>query len=477
MGENWSTNWPQWRDWRPFDTYLARTTEVVEQGSPRMDVAIYNDNGLSSPHDSSPIWANPKLGAGGYTYEFVDPVSLTMREAGAVKGRLFGNGPDYRALVVNNQSTIPADTAQAILRMAKAGLHVVVVGHLPSASPGLLRAPADDAAVRRAMKALVRLSDVAHVGTEAAAPTALARLGVSPAARFPSSGALMTVHRHARGREIWWIYNPTPSPISAIGSFAAVGQPSQLDLWNGTTSVLARYAGHGGRTDVPVTLAPYATTALVFSRPTHVHVVASSAQQVSYGTGRKLVLADARGGTRSATLSNGRRLTVHLGRVPAALNVRSWALSVEAISPTGTTSHALTLNRLRDWRTIPGLETAVGSAIYTAKVNVPPSWLRSHRQVLISVGDVEGAMRLAINGKRVTSQTTSDVRRSVTGLLHSGANQITVRLDTTLLDQMVALARSDNPAYATGPTPLTSAPSGLIGPVKLIPEAVATIGS
>ncbi|MFZ0039678.1 MAG: glycosyl hydrolase, partial [Solirubrobacteraceae bacterium] len=118
LGENWSTNWPQWRDWRPLDTYLARTTEVVEQGSPRMDVAIYNDNGLSSPHDSSPIWANPKLSARGYSYEFVDPVSLTMREAGAVTGRLFGNGPDYRALVVNNQSTIPADTAQAILRMA-----------------------------------------------------------------------------------------------------------------------------------------------------------------------------------------------------------------------------------------------------------------------------------------------------------------------------------------------------------------------
>jgi hypothetical protein len=61
------------------------------------------------------------------------------------------------------------------------------------------------------------------------------------------------------------------------------------------------------------------------------------------------------------------------------------------------------------------------------------------------------------------------------GVLHPGANTITVRLDTTLLNQMVALKNAGRPAYQTGPTPLESSPSGLLGPVQLIPASLALV--
>jgi hypothetical protein len=64
---------------------------------------------------------------------------------------------------------------------------------------------------------------------------------------------------------------------------------------------------------------------------------------------------------------------------------------------------------------------------------------------------------------------------AATALLHPGANSITVRLDTTLLNQMVALKNEGLPAYQTGPTPLESAPSGLLGPVALIPASLAVV--
>jgi hypothetical protein len=40
-------------------------------------------------------------------------------------------------------------------------------------------------------------------------------------------------------------------------------------------------------------------------------------------------------------------------------------------------------------------------------------------------------------------------------------------LDTTLLNRMVALRAAGEKSYQTGPTPLQSAPSGLLGPVTL----------
>jgi hypothetical protein len=476
FGDSWSTNWPQWRDWQPLTTYIARTTTVVQEGSPRLDVAIYNDQGLSSVHDSTPVWADPALGDAGYTYEFVDPVSLTLPAAGAVQGQLFGSGPDYHALIINNQPTMPVATAQAILRMANAGLRVVVVGQPPAASPGLLDAAQDDTEVQRDMTALLRLRNVALVSSEADAPAALARLGVVAAAQFPGAGPLMTVRRNANGREVYWVYNPTPQAITTTGSFAAYGQPTQLNLWTGSQTPVADYtAERDGRTDVPVTLAPYATTAFAFSGPQQVHVVATNAQEASYGPDGNILLADSHGGTYTATLSNGQHATVNLGQVPAPLDVTNWSLNVNELTPTGTTSQNLTLNGLSDWRTIPGLQTAAGQAMYTAQVNVPASWLQANRDGLIDVGDVEGAMQLRVNGSLVTPQTTSDVEMPVTNLLHAGTNTITVRLDTTLLNEMVALDQSGNLAYSTGPTPLTSAPSGLLGPVTLTPQAVASV--
>jgi hypothetical protein len=325
------------------------------------------------------------------------------------------------------------------------------------------------------MQALLSLPDVAQVASEDAVPAALGQLNVAPAANFPGAGALMSVHRMSNRRDSWWIYNPSSSTVSTTASFAATGQPYQLDLWNGTTTPLAQFSAQGRRTSVPLTLAPHATTALVFTRGWRAHVTATSAQAVEYGPRGSIVLRDTRGGIQSATLSNGRRLTAAMAAVPAPLNVADWHLHVDAISPSGTTSDDVDLNGLQDWRNIPGLESAVGTGTYTATVNVPASWLGDRRDVLVDVGDVEGAMRLQINGRLVTNQTTSNAERSVTALVHPGKNTITVRLDTTLLNQMVALKNEGLPAYQTGPTPLDSAPSGLLGPVQLIPASLALV--
>ncbi|MFZ0975707.1 MAG: hypothetical protein WAN22_26010 [Solirubrobacteraceae bacterium] len=49
-------------------------------------------------------------------------------------------------------------------------------------------------------------------------------------------------------------------------------------------------------------------------------------------------------------------------------------------------------------------------------------------------------------------------------------------LDTRLNNENATLAAAGNPAYRTGPTPLTPAPTGLLGPVTLTPIDVARIG-
>ncbi|MFC1641625.1 hypothetical protein ACFL5O_02890 [Myxococcota bacterium] len=195
---------------------------------------------------------------------------------------------------------------------------------------------------------------------------------------------------------------------------------------------------------------------------------APGAEEVLYANSGLLV-RDTRGDQQTVTLSDGQTLTVELGTVPSPIEVAPWQLEVDEISPNGHTAHNIDLPALSDWRDIAELRDAVGRADYSATVDVSESWLTSERDVLLDVGGVAGAMQLSVNGALVTRQTTPGGKWSVQKLLKPGSNEIAVRLDTSLLNRMAQLS-------AASGSPMSSAPSGLLGPVRLIPAAVKKVG-
>ena len=103
-----------------------------------------------------------------------------------------------------------------------------------------------------------------------------------------------------------------------------------------------------------------------------------------YGTHGSIEIESALGGTQTVTLSDHRTQRINLGPVPAPLDVSSWHFHIDAIAPSGATTHDLDLSQLEDWRDIPEIAS-----------------------------------------------------------------------DTTLNNENAALAAAGNPAYGTGPTPLT----------------------
>jgi hypothetical protein len=469
IGDFWTTAWPQWRDWTPLADYFARSTLVLETGRPQVDVVIYLDQGISGVHElTTPKFASSKLESAGFTYDFIDPVSLSSPRAAEVPGVLFGNGPSYRVLVLNEQPRIPADVAQAILTAAKSGLNVVIIGDAPSGDTSLRDPVQQDAVVAQAMAELVTLGNVSKVPTEDDVPGALLMHGVQPAASFGDSSPLLSVHRRAeQDEDIFWVLNPSQNDAAVSASFAARGTPYQLDLWNGTFERVAQWAQSEGRVSLPLLVPAHGTTAFMFQHQgAPLHVTATTAEAASYD-GDTLVLRDTHGGAKDASLSDGTTKTVKIAAPPPPLQVGTWQLVVDEISPNGNAKHTVSLPELKDWRDIPELKDAVGSATYSASPDVPASLLNADTDVLIDVGGVAGAMQLSVNGMLVTNQTIPGGKWSVAKLLKAGRNEISVRLDTTLLNRVVASSGSGTAAM--------TAPSGLLGPVRLIPVALGRI--
>ena len=463
LGDDWTAGWPQWDDWLPLTRYFARSTLLLESGQPRVDVAIYRDKGLATVHDDAPLFAGAQLETRGFNFDFIDPEALTRPDAAALSRRV-----GYRALILDEPTAISAPAARAILALARAGLHVIIVGELPQRSVGFLNSRAEDASVQRSFAALGALATVSHVATAGEVGAALMHAGVLPAASFGTESPLLSVNRHGDDYDLWWVFNPTDKPVASMATFAtAAGNPYVVDLWSGKVSPIAQWTITAGHIGMPLELAPYASTVILTrtgSKPV-LHVTACSTGRAVY-EGSDIVVLDARGEATNCTLSDGQQRKVGSGLGSSVLT--RWRLQVDEMTPTGPIHHDLENASLADWRSIPDLRDAVGRATYSTTFDLTPDWVAdTERETWLSVGDVAGAMQLKVNGHLVTEQTTGFGRWAVGAWLRTGTNTITVRLDTTLLNRMAALRAAGEQRYQTGPTPLQSGPSGLLGPVTL----------
>jgi alpha-L-rhamnosidase len=466
LGDEWTAAWPQWRDWQRLTSYFARATELLESGTPRVDVAIYHDRGLATVHDDAPLFADATLEGQGYTYDFVDPEALSELEAGKMDGMLFGRRAGYRALILDHEASIPAAAAQAILTLARRGLKVIIVGDAPSKSSGFANHEANDRGVKTSMAALMKLPNAARVALRGEVAAALRALGCAPAASFGADSPLLSIRRQQNTHDLWWIFNPTNETVSADASLSAVGAPYIIDLWSGRAERLAQWKQQDQRTLLPLKIMPHQSIAVLIrhDETAPLHALPSPGVQVLQEGDDFMVIAAS---PHSLAFSNGISREINPRARPPPLMPTRWHLHVEEQLPDGGRTHELDLNELVDWRQIPALKDAVGSALYSAEVTLSPEWFGADRGILLSVGDVQGAMQLMVNDHLVTEQTTGYGQWLAGAWLKPGVNSLKVRLDTTLLNRMVALRASGDGRYQTGPTALMSAPSGLIGPVIL----------
>jgi hypothetical protein len=489
ISEPWGRQHPQWRDWPELTTYMGRANTVLEHGTPTVDVAIYYDGGLDPARETTvpgsaamhpeglpefearALFKDTGMQRAGYTYEYIDAHGLVSTGADRVPGQLHGEGPAYRALILNEQQALRVTTAHAILAHARQGLPVVIIGAPPHRGAGLQDA---DSEVIHAMTELEELANVGHAATEAGVSATLRRLGVQAAAAFPEPLPLLTTRRRTATSDCWYVFNLSDAPVSAPVTFATAGEPAMLDLWNGTVEPLGQYRVLDDGVEVPIALPPLGDTVLAFQRGEARHHAESSDAEQIVVEGRSLVVRDTRGGRRTVHLGDGRTVDVELGEPGASQQLDEWRLRVEEVLPSGRAVHEVTLDALEDWRLIDALKDASGIGRYTTSVALPEAAVAPDRGIFLDVGDVKGSMRVSVNGTRITQQIVPGGRWAIEHLLGPGENEIAIEVATTLRNRVVAVAADDDPRYAAVKS-LPTLPSGLLGPVRLISFGKASL--
>ena len=476
---------PTWTMTSDTSGYLARTQLVLQSGTRRTDVAVYNQIGQSPDFDSEP------LAEAGYTYGYVTPGTLDHSAARVAGRQLAPAGPAYKALVIDEQETMPLGSARQIVGFAARGLPVIVIGAPPARTPGYAGTAAAtarrDAKLGALMAELLARPSVHAVEDAADVADALASIDLAPAASS-TAGSIRTVRRVDGKAAYFYLHNDADEPVSATVSLSGPrgGVPYSLDAWTGVVEPLAEYTRRGGRFETEVELGA-SESAIVAIAPrswlgsdapeARLHATDTTADRV-VRTPRGLAARAGSAGDYETTLSNGREVRTTAPELPEALELTTWDLSVDDWQPATPGQRSDATNHvgwtfedlaLEPWSAIPEIADASGIGTYTTTVTLPRSWRRADGAYLDLGAVGRGSFRVRVNGASIgVANQLSDVLDLGSRLSH-GRNEIVVEVASTLINR-VRVANAD---FATQPRQ----DNGLLGPVSLTPYADMPLAS
>lgn len=436
VAEVWGPRQPVWRHLRSYADYVGRAAAVLRHGRPRVDLAFFRQTYWS--HDWPKVRSRA-LDDAGYSHGVLSTALLDLPAATVAAGRLADDGAGYRALALDERAIDP-HALERIAVLARAGLPTIFVGELPDRAPGFADAERADESVRELCAELLALDNVIRVADQDGLVGGLAELGLRPDSEPGEATSVYSVHRQAAEGDYYFLFNHGTAALAPELSLAGAGEARLLDLWNGTSHRLEATAD-GDRVRVAVDLAPGETTV------------------VFLGQGAGL---DAREGGPALRRATPRRWSRQLG---------PWDLEVDEWLPAGHREHRLSELSLADWRQLPDLADGSGVGVYRTSFELEPGWDEGVAGVLLDLGQVEGTVRVTVNGQVASGDCVPQRPFEVQGLLREGANELEIELATTLGNRVTADAAGEEGERAKRLAARESLASGLLGPVTL--EALA----
>jgi len=471
---------------KPFMTYVARVSYMLQQGNPVADLAYLLPEGAPS---TMPFWG-PGLRPGlpsGYDYDFVN-TDVLLHHTSVVEGRVHVDGSaempagmTYRVLVLPPTTQMTPEVLGKLHELVAAG--ATIAGARPTTSPSLLHGSEADEEVHALATDLWGDMDGVTLNQHAfgkgmtywglTLDEVLTRVGAAP--DFAASGSLdgppAWVHRKAADGDIYFVANQADQPVHLDARFRVSGKDVQVwrpmdGAMSGDTAAYttvarmadrsgnrqpgiepAVYTTPGGFTEVPLDLAERESVFVVFRN------AAAAPERAAQ------VVAE----TKLTTLSGPwtLRFPANWGAPPSVqmAKLTSWTQNADA-----------------------GVKYFSGTAVYSRTVMAPASWFRPGHRVWIDLGKVRDIAEVKVNGKAAGLVWAPPYRVDVTAELKPGVNKLEIAVTNEWTNRQIGdrLLPAEKHILSTppvparpggggfGPGPQSPPESGLIGDVSFI---------
>jgi hypothetical protein len=438
----WFTRHETWaEEAKPWTTYLARSSYMLQQGSFVADIAYYygEDSNVTALFSG-----NPAPIPAGYNFDYINSDVLQNRLTVAPNGTLTtATGMSYRVLALDPNSVhMPLAVLRKIRDMVKAG--AVVVGAKPVDSPSLSDDQAEFQAIADQLWSGGAFGKGKLFGTVGIAG-ALASLKLASDFEYTKPQAdteLAFVHRKLADGDVYWVSHRNARAEDVEASFRVEGKAPEL--WHADTGAVeaASYRIANGRTTVPLHLEPNDAVFVVFRK--------------AAGAAIRAIPRPAE--TKIATLEG------------------AWDVAFQPNR--GAPVHAA-LPSLSSWHenSDPGVKYFSGTGTYTKTTQAPADWFQKGARLILDLGDVKNIAEVAVNGKPLGILWKAPFRVDVTSAIQPGVNTLEIKVTNLWVNRLIGDQQPDAARkYTYTAMPFYRAdsallPSGLLGPVRLMRSA------
>jgi len=441
---------------RAWVDYLARSSFLLQQGAPVVDILYFYGEG--APSGVSYRRADDLTQVHGYNVDYVNADAL-LRLAQVKDGRIvFPGGAAYKLLVLPpelKQMTLPM--VEKLRELVDAG--AVVLGPKPQGSPSLIF---DDQKVRATADALWGNLDGRVLNTRSFGHGRI-YWGLSPDAVLETEQLgrdfdydktyggfdLKFSHRRMPDADIYFISNQSNISGAANTRFRTTGRKPWL--WYADSGKIAQvsYQVQEGYTHIVLPLDAYGAVFVVF---------------------------------RGQAASTGEEIPVQTISILRVLD-GNWTLRFPPESGAPTEPQILT--KLDSWSNseTAGIRYFSGVARYSRTFNVPASWQKENTCIVLDLGKVGELAEVWLNGQSAGIAWKPPYQVDITQTLRSGNNQLEIDVANVWWNRMVGdrqpgtqpvaatNATHDNSfgmlsAPFSADTPLI--PAGLLGTVSVL---------
>jgi len=521
-----------WRYYPLLAKYIARCCYLLRQGDPSPDIAIYSPlaNQWTIDVFNTRSWTRNfywgELGrlliANGYDFDLINDDILQNR-AQVVDGKIKVGSLEYKVLILPNIQSLPLETMEFICDYAEKGGVVIALERLPEYSVGFKDYPFKDKKVKEIVrrmfkepknekdftpnafgkgytyfvKKVIDRKDVLDRYSSVLDPFVnILRRHLVPDFEIDlileglrENNGLTFVHRKLNDIDIYFVTNIQDKPSNAPITFRVSKKiPWRWDPYEGKVSRIFHYRERPSGTEIPLRFAPYESTFIIFEPGEDKWwIKESNFYEIEVLSENKITALAEENGSYYVILEGEKETYEYLSAIedipaPFTINGR-WRLTLE-----GSNSPRLEklITHLISWTDDPASKYFSGTGRYEISFNLPRKYLDDNLLLYLDLGKVYNVAEVEINGINIGTRWMRGQRLDITGKVRSGTNDMRIYVTNTLINRLSGLKNPPPvpeelvPYYGRGLTKYSASvrgpigfeplpPSGLIGPVRIIP--------
>jgi len=509
-----------WRHYKYLAHYVQRVCALLQRGVPVNPVAVYvpladvyAKFGIGSLNMDVEIERQLgtelflELRRSGYDFDFLNDDALA-RIASVQAGMLRAGTAAYSVVIVPGVQYMPPESLECLLRFVQEGGFLIFAAHLPAAAPGLKDNDAKTAQLRSILESLWEGNppQTEAIQTHGGGKVALCRDRSAVMARLQSvvppdfeivqaGDSSESARNHAR-ENVGFLHRRSGDAdlyfISNISSFFqdlrvqfSVGHkiPQRWNPESGEiedTLVFRHSTGAGASspvTEVQVQLAPYESCLVLFSptgeAPAITHTNWPGALKIGkVGNKTQVMGLIPRNGEYFLTDAAGHTHRFEVKGIPEPIALNGpWRLTLGEQS-------ALALARLQSWNDLPEGKDYSGWAVYETGFELTS--LGEQLEWELDLGTVHETAEVALNRLVLGSAWKGSRVLPCSKALKVGTNHLRVEVGNLWIHHVQSLPKPDRKALAETVgirwgtygeiKPAKLPPSGLLGPVQLVPR-------